>query len=79
MPSALGKRCARTVIPSSDAGRWPVGNRCRYCAGSVEWKDNRGWFRNFCEECAAAVAEGHDLRATHDPDGEPVEDPERGA
>lgn len=45
--------------------------KCKYCGGSVEWKDNRGWFRDFCIDCAHRVAAGEELRAKYDPDGEP--------
>ena len=45
--------------------------RCKYCGGPVEWKDNRGWYREFCRDCAQRVANGEDLIAEYDPDGDP--------
>lgn len=51
--------------------------RCQYCGGPVKWKNEVGWYRDFCESCAMRVADGEDLQATFDPDGEPIDDPER--
>lgn len=48
-----------------------MAGKCKYCGGVVEWRDNQNWRREFCEECAQRVADGEDLRATYDPDGEP--------
>jgi len=45
--------------------------RCKYCGGVVDWKDNRGWYRDFCEECAQRIADGEDLQAEYDPDADP--------
>jgi len=47
--------------------------RCQYCGGAVAWKDNRGWYRDFCEECSQRVADGENLTASYDPDGDPVD------
>lgn len=41
---------------------------CKYCGGVVEWKDNRGWYRDFCEACAQQVADGEELRVQYDTD-----------
>jgi len=49
--------------------------RCCYCGGPVEWRDNRGWYRDFCEPCAGDVRE-FDMRKRFDPDDDPA-DPER--
>ena len=46
---------------------------CKYCSNVVEWQDNRGWYRSFCESCANRVAAGEDLRPRYDTDtGEPL-------
>jgi endogenous inhibitor of DNA gyrase (YacG/DUF329 family) len=46
---------------------------CCYCGDTVTWKDNRGWYRDFCEDCANIIATGTDLRKKYDTDsGEPV-------
>ena len=45
-----------------------MGHHCKYCSNEVEWKDNRGWYREFCEACAHEVADGADLRAKYDTD-----------
>lgn len=50
-----------------------MGRKCVYCGGRVDWKDQRGWYRDFCEECAQRVADGEDLDKRYDPDGEPKE------
>ena len=49
-----------------------MGRKCKYCAGPVEWKNNSGHYRDFCEECAGDVRE-HSPRARFDPDGDPEE------
>lgn len=41
---------------------------CRYCGESVEWKNNAGYYRKFCEDCADRVAAGEDLQKRYDPD-----------
>lgn len=41
---------------------------CQYCSDAVDWKDNRGWYRAFCEPCAERVAGGEDLRVKYDTD-----------
>jgi len=51
--------------------------RCQYCGSAVQWKDRAGWYRDFCRRCAQAVAEGHDLEARYDTDGDPLDDPDR--
>jgi len=50
--------------------------RCKYCGGPVGWKDEAGWYRDFCETCADRVSppDPEDLQATYDPDGEPTEE-----
>lgn len=45
--------------------------RCKYCGGPVNTKDNAGWWREFCMECAETIANGEDLTAKYDPDGDP--------
>jgi len=45
-----------------------MGHHCCYCSEEVEWKDNRGWYRDFCEDCAQRVADGEDLRKKYDTD-----------
>lgn len=44
---------------------------CDDCGGDVEWKDESGAFRPFCEECAQAVADARDT----DPDLQDGVDP----
>lgn len=34
-----------------------MSGECKHCEGEVHWKDNRGWFRDVCEECAQRVAD----------------------
>lgn len=41
---------------------------CQYCSDEVEWKDQRGWYRDFCESCAQEVADGTDLQKKFDTD-----------
>jgi len=50
-----------------------MGGKCKYCSGPVEWKNNSGHYREFCEPCANAVASNPDIRARFDPDGDPQE------
>lgn len=45
-----------------------MGNHCQYCNDEVEWQDNRGWYRAFCESCAQRIADGEDLRQQFDTD-----------
>jgi len=54
-----------------------MGRACKYCGGRVQWKDKRGWYRDFCRSCAEAVADGHDLEARYDTDDDPLADPDR--
>jgi len=50
-----------------------MGHYCQYCGNEVKWQDNRGWYREFCEDCAHRVADGEDLQASYDTDsGEPL-------
>lgn len=50
---------------------------CKYCGGRVAWKNEAGHYRDFCRSCANAVAGGHDLTASFDPDDDPLDEPER--
>lgn len=54
-----------------------MGRTCKYCGAKVMWKDNSGWYRDFCRSCANAIAGGHDLTARFDPDDDPRDEPER--
>lgn len=45
-----------------------MGHYCKYCGGEVEWRDNRNWYREFCQPCARKVADGQDLREKYDTD-----------
>lgn len=37
-----------------------MSGTCTHCDGAVEWKDEGGAFRSFCESCAQAVADERD-------------------
>jgi len=50
---------------------------CKYCGARVVWKNEAGHYRDFCQLCANAVAAGHDLTASFDPDADPLDEPER--
>jgi endogenous inhibitor of DNA gyrase (YacG/DUF329 family) len=54
-----------------------MGGACKYCGAPVEWKNEVGHYRAFCRSCANAIAGGHDLTASYDPDDDPLDDPER--
>jgi len=45
-----------------------MGHHCRYRIHQVKCKDNRGWYRDFCADCAQRVADGEDLRKKFDTD-----------
>lgn len=52
-----------------------MGGKCIHCGGPVDWKNEAGHYRDFCEECVNDHPE-HNPRARFDPDGEP-EEPDR--
>jgi predicted amidophosphoribosyltransferase len=46
---------------------------CCYCSEPVEWENNQGWKREFCEDCAQEVADGAELQEQYDTGtGEPL-------
>lgn len=53
------------------------GRAYQYCGGRVKWKDEAGYYRDFCRACAEAIADGHELREQFETEMSPRADPHR--